>query len=37
MSTQLSEPKGDNRPIPLLAWINASASVLIGLGLGCWI
>ena len=37
MSTQLSEPKGQNRPIPLLAWINASASVLIGLGLGCWI
>lgn len=37
MSTQLSEPKGHNRPIPLLAWINASASVLIGLGLGCWI
>jgi len=37
MSTQLSEPRGHNRPIPLLAWINASASVLIGLGLGCWI
>ena len=37
MSTQLSEPKGHNRPIPLLAWINLSASVLIGLGLGCWI
>ena len=37
MSTQLSELRGQNRPIPLLAWINASASVLIGLGLGCWI
>ena len=37
MSTQRSEPRGHNRPIPLLAWIDAGASVLIGLGLGCWI
>ena len=37
MSTQLKEPTGHSRQRPLLAWIDASASVLIGLGLGCWI
>ena len=37
MSSQLSEPTGHQRQLRLLAWIDVSASVLIGLGLGCWI
>lgn len=37
MNTQPSKPTGHNRQLPLLAWIDASASVLIGLGLGCWL
>ena len=37
MSTKLSETTRKQGQLSLLAWIDAGASVLIGLGLGCWI
>ena len=37
MSTNLRATKGERKPLPLLAWIDLSASVLIGVGLGCWL
>ena len=37
MSTNLRATNGGRKPLPLLAWIDLSASVLIGVGLGCWL
>ena len=37
MSTNLRATKGERKPLPLLAWIDLSASLLIGVGLGCWL
>ena len=37
MSTNLRATKGERKPLPLLAWIDLSASVLVGVGLGCWL
>ena len=37
MSTNLRGTKGERKPLPLLAWIDLSASLLIGVGLGCWL
>ena len=37
MCTNLRATNGGRKPLPLLAWIDLSASVLIGVGLGCWL
>jgi hypothetical protein len=37
MTANLAPKTLPRRALPLLAWIDASASVLISLGLGCWI
>lgn len=37
MAIDLKRQSLNKGPLPLLAWIDASASVLIGLGLGCWL
>lgn len=37
MNTNLREPTEERKQLPLLAWIDLSVSVLIGVGLGSWL